>query len=145
MTTAPLPVTILKPRLSATPSTASWRKPEMMRASLGSATRHIARNSRTNRTSTTTTATPMTANGLTAVPPSRGSPSSGGSDVDGAGRVVLDDHYASVLGNRLVAVHGMGEERLRAASDGDDHLAGLARADGAGDTADLTDHVPNRS
>ena len=36
----------------------------------------------------------------------------------------------------------MGQERLCAAPDGDDHLAGLAGADGAGDSADFTDHGP---
>src|ERR1700704_1113693 len=70
---------------------------------------------------------------------------SGRSDVDGAGRGVLDDYHASVLRNRLVAFDGMGQERLCAAAEGDDNLAGPARADGAGHTAYLTDHVPNHS
>src|ERR1700716_3480278 len=70
---------------------------------------------------------------------------SGQGDVDGAGRVVLDDYHASVFRNRLVAIGGMGQERLCAAADGDDHLAGLARGNGPGDTSYLPDHVPNHS
>ena len=45
-TIVPLPVTIRKPRLSDTPSgTARSRRPEMISASFGSATRHVSLNS----------------------------------------------------------------------------------------------------
>src|SRR3954447_13663124 len=43
-TSTPFPVMILKPRLSATPSGIRSRKPEITRASFGSATRHAILN-----------------------------------------------------------------------------------------------------
>src|SRR5947209_8538897 len=143
MTREPLPVTILKPRLSATPSTASWWKPEMISASLGSATRHIARKRTNNTTSATTTAAPARTSAFMGLPPfpHRGS---GRSDVDGSGRVVLDDDHAGVLLDDLLAVDGVGEKRLGAPTDGDDDLAGPARRDLPGDTAHLTDHASDR-
>src|SRR5438874_8433193 len=132
MTRVPRPVTILKPRLSWTASLGvCWRSPEMISASLGSATRqHIL-----NRTNATTAAATTTMTMVT----SHLQCSHTGHD-HRSRRVVLDHDDAGAGLELVVRLRGVGVEGFAAAADLDHHLAQLPGADGAGDPAHLPDH-----
>src|ERR1700752_3100124 len=139
-TSTPLPVTILNPMLSPTPSTGTCLKPEMIKASLGSATRHMAR-----KVSRTTSSAPRTAPATMRMRPRSacmcGIPplSLGGADVDGARREVLDDDHPGPRVEGLPRLCRMGEEGLGSPTDGGHPLPGAARTDAPCDPADLAD------
>jgi hypothetical protein len=124
-TSVPLPVTILKPRLSLVRSVpARAPRPEMMSASFGSATRHISLNRIANAIRAATAAIATTS----VIPTSICSPSSprrrsAGADHDGPRRVVLDDDDAAAAKDGLPDVGAGGHEGLRPAPDRDHHLA----------------------
>src|SRR5919204_5133936 len=118
-TNAPLPTTILNPRPAASPS-GPWcaRRPEMIRASFGSATLYMS---------------------IGADAPSSDGASGEPADDDGARRVLLEHDDARALLDPLGLVGGVGVVGLVAPSDGDHDLAhpsGLDRADDAPDLAD---------
>src|SRR5436853_1183201 len=137
-TSVPLPVTILKPRLSPTSSRlCCCRSPEMTSASLGSATRHMSLNRMKPRTSAPTTTPPTISNDIGTTPET----ALHGRDEHGPGWEVLDDHDPAAHGDRLRGLGGPGVVRLAAAPDGDHHLAQLPGADGAGDVSHLSHHV----
>src|SRR5437879_6239868 len=107
----------------------------MTRASFGSATRHIIRQSTKSARKTTPT-TPIT----TAALVRRGSPIAyqppGNARLSGqandyrARREILDDEDAGTPRNGIFWIHGVGVERLTAAADRQLHLPQPARSDG---------------
>src|SRR5215207_4241420 len=135
ITSTPLPVTILKPRESSTSSVAcAWRRPEMISASFGSATRQVALNSTTSRTRAPRAMPPATRADSIAVPLRW----SHGGDDDGARGEDLHDQHAGA-GADVLVVGAVGVERLGAASDRDHDLAYPTGPDVTGDPARLPD------
>src|SRR5215216_4044779 len=137
-TRVPLPVTMRKPMLSPAP----WgeecsRRPEMTRASLGSATRHMSLKT-ANRTTRPATMPPARIRGSIAPPFDA---ALHGADHDGPWREVLDHDDAGAGRDGVLGVGGIGVEGLAAAADGDHHLADPFGADRAGHAADLPDHL----
>src|SRR5262249_3396139 len=134
-TNVPFPVTILNPSPSWMPEVSlSFFRPEMISASLGSATLHISLN-RTIAT-TRTAATMITMVSAMTHPLSwlhLG-------DDDRAGWEVLDDHDAGAGGEDVGAVSGVSVERFCSAPDRNHHFPELAGRDAAGDSADLAHH-----
>src|SRR6266496_5342780 len=138
-TRVPLPVTILKPRLSPTPSTsACWRSPEMTSASFGSATRHMRRNRMNSTTTMTSTPPAMMMGSMTIQPPSQPLQRA---DHDSPGREVLDDDHPGARLDPVLGVGGVGVERLATAADRDHDLPDPARCDGAGHPPHPPDHL----
>src|SRR5512132_1096208 len=137
-TRVPLPVTMRKPMLSPAPSGEECsRRPEMTRASLGSATRHMSLKI-ANRTTRPTTAPPARSRGSIAQPFDAALHRA---DHDGSWREVLDHDHAGAGRDGVLGVGGVGVEGLAAATDGDHDLADPLGADGARDSADLPDHL----
>src|SRR5215212_1773819 len=137
-TSVPLPVTMRKPMLSPAPSGDECsRRPEMTRASLGSATRHMSLKI-ANRTTRPTTTTPARIRGSIAPPFDA---ALHGADHDGPWREVLDHDDAGAGRDGVLGVGGVGVEGLAAAADGDHDLAHPFGADRAGHAADLPDHL----
>src|SRR6266545_1785909 len=138
-TRVPLPVTILKPRLSPTPSTSACsRSPEMTSASFGSATRHMRRNRMNSTMRATSTLPPMMMGSMTMQPPSQPLQRA---DHDSPGREVLDDDHPPAGLDGVVALGGVGVERLAASADRDHDLTNPARCDGAGHPPHPPDHL----
>src|SRR5262245_42234258 len=109
-----------KPMLSPAPSgVVCSRRPEITRASLGSATRHMGLKI-VNRTTTPTTAPPASMRGSIALPFDA---ALHGADHDGTWREVLDHDHTGAGGDGVRVVGGVGVEGLAAAPDGDHHLA----------------------
>src|ERR1041385_7375804 len=105
-TAVPFPVMILNPSVSITPSGAPrWRSPEMISASFGSATRHMA----LNTTTMSTTAATATYTINIEIPPE---PALHGGDGHSAGWEVLDDDDAGAGADGRVGVGRVGMERL---------------------------------
>src|SRR4051812_26842561 len=108
-TAVPRPTTILNPRVSLTCSVLECApRPEMIRASFGSATRQTIR----NRMRRTTTAIAAMIRYVQSISPPRERQLDGASDVHGAGRVEVDDdnlrpHLEHLVGRR-VSVEGLG-------------------------------------
>src|SRR5262245_4068687 len=150
ITSVPLPVVILKPRLCSRPLV-RWARPEMISASFGSPIRHMLRNIPTTmmRTRTMRIATAMMAPpAIDRRPDMKSSPCpSGRADNDGARREVLDHDDAGALGDRHVRVRGVRVERFAPTPNRHHDLAQAARADDARDPADEPDHpvVKHRS
>src|SRR5262249_46546098 len=118
ITQAPLPTTILNPRPAASPSGPWWaRSPEMINASFGSAT--------------------LKKNMTRLLAPALREPA----DDDRARGVVPDDDNPGSLRNLLCRVGRVGEVRLRAASDGNHHLAHASRRNRSDDAPHLPDHL----
>src|SRR5829696_7158657 len=137
-TRVPLPVTMRKPMLSPAP----WgeecsRRPEMTRASLGSATRHMSLKI-ANRTTRPATMPPARIRGSIAPPFDA---TLHGADHDGPRREVLDHDHPGPGRDGVLVVGGVGVEGLAAAADGDHHLADPLGADGPGHPSDLPDHL----
>src|SRR5215216_2877798 len=137
-TRVPLPVTMRKPMLSPAP----WgeecsRRPEMTRASLGSATRHMSLKT-ANRTTRPATMPPARIRGSIAPPFDA---ALHGADHDGPRREVLDHDHPGPGRDGVLVVGGIGVEGLAAAADGDHHLADPLGADGPGHPSDLPDHL----
>src|SRR4051812_47394649 len=135
-TRVPLPVTILKPRLSWT-STAVLSPPrlmpEMMSASFGSATRHMS-------LKMMMAATTMMA---TAIKKTMSHPLSEShlGDDDRSRREVLHDHDARTGLDHVLAIRGVGVKSLGAAAHRNHDLADHPRGDPAGHPADLPHHL----
>src|SRR5512133_2872072 len=137
-TRVPLPVTMRKPMLSPAPSGEECsRRPEMTRASLGSATRHMSLKI-ANRTARPTTTMPARIWGSIASPFDA---ALHGADHDGPWREVLDHDDAGAGRDGVLGVGGIGVEGLAAAADGDHDLAHPFGPDRAGHAADLPDHL----
>src|SRR5436305_1681545 len=132
-TSVPFPVTILKPRLSATPSGVFEPQPEITRAWFGSATRQATLKRMIRRT--TPIATPIRTDMLLLLQP-RLHPG----DDDGSWREVLDHDDAAAGLDGVVALRGIGVKSFAFPLHGDHHLPQLARGDGAGHPAHLPDH-----
>src|SRR5919199_3896286 len=131
-TRVPLPVTIRKPIDSPTPSGEECsRRPEMTRASLGSATRHMSLKI-ANRTTRPTTTPPARIRGSIAPPFDA---ALHGADHDGPRREVLDHDHPGPGGDGVLGVGRVGVEGLAAAADGDHDLADPLRGDRAGHPA----------
>src|SRR5437763_4923992 len=138
-TSVPFPVTTLNPRLCSMPS-CLWRRPEITSASLGSATRQVARKRTRSRTRTPTAATTTaSANPVNRPVNMPSSPRSNRAHHDGAWREVLDHHDPCAPADGFVGFRRVGVEGFAAAADGDHDLAPQARGDRAGDTAHLPD------
>src|ERR671935_1979749 len=120
-TKAPLPTTILNPRPAASPS-GPWcaRRPEMIRASFGSATLYMS---------------------IGADAPSSDGASGEPADDDGARRVLLEHDDARALLDPLGLVGGVGVVGLVTPSDADHDLAEPAGLDRAGDATHLSDQL----
>src|SRR3954468_10369727 len=114
-TSVPLPVTILKPRLSATPSGVFAPQPEMTRASFGSATRHMILKTMKAKMIRATTAPAAIPTDCISVRLQlrlhRG-------DDDGARGVVLDHDDAAARLDGGVALGRVGVDRLAPAPNG---------------------------
>src|SRR5581483_4597380 len=135
----PFPVTILKPRLSSTASLGAWaRNPEMIRASLGSATLHMSR-SRTSRNTSPPAASSR--NVCVDMPASLEARASHAGDDHRARGEVLDDNDAAPDRDRLVVVGGVSVEGLAPPTHLDHHLTQLAGGDRPGDSTHLPDHL----
>src|SRR5215212_4657142 len=137
-TRVPLPVTMRKPMLSPAP----WgeecsRRPEMTRASLGSATRHMSLKI-ANRTTRPATMPPARIRGSIAPPFDA---ALHGADHDGPRREVLDHDHPGPGRDGVLGLGGIGVEGLAAAADGDHHLADPFGSDGPGHPSDLSDHL----
>src|SRR5918994_1202185 len=127
-TRVPLPVTMRKPMLSPAPGGEGCpRRPEITRASLGSATRHMSLKI-ANRTTRPTTMPPARIRGSIA-PPFDAALHGADHDDAGAGR------------DGVLGVGGIGVEGLAAAADGDHDLADPFGSDRAGHASDLPDHL----
>src|SRR5262249_21297942 len=114
ITRVPLPVTILKPRLSWTSTAVApppRLMPEMMSASFGSATRHMSLKMTTAATMTIATAITMTMSHTLSI--------SHLGDDDRSGREVLHDDDAGTGLDLVVAVGVVGVERFGAAAHRD--------------------------
>src|SRR5215213_6558058 len=136
MTRVPLPVMILKPRLSWTSTAAApppRLMPEMMSASFGSATRHMSLKMMMAATAMTAATIRMTMS-----IPAFGSHLG---DDHRAGREVLHDHDARSRQDLVVAIGGIRVKRLGAAAHRDHDLADNPGGDLAGDPADLSHHL----
>src|SRR4030095_13034817 len=137
-TSVPLPVTMRKPMLSPAPSGEECsRRPEMTRASLGSATRHMSLKI-ANRTARTTTTMPARIWGSIASPFDA---ALHGADHDGPWREVLDHDDAGAGRDRVGGVGGVGVEGLAAAADGDHDRAARFGRERACHTSDVPDHL----
>src|SRR6266550_3979272 len=104
----------------------------MTRASFGSATRHIIRQSAKSVIITTTTTTATLARRGSPIadqPPGNAGPSGQANDYR-ARREILHDEDASTPRNSIFWIHGVGVERLTAAADRHLHLPQPARSDG---------------
>src|SRR5215467_13743549 len=134
----PLPVTILKPRLSSMPA---WRRcrPEMISASLGSATRHMLLKTSTISSTNRTAAKAPSSTSCETNPVSMiwfpSCARSDRADNHGSRREVLDHDHPGALAYGLLGVGGVGVEALAAATNGDHHLAQPPGPDPTGDTA----------
>src|SRR6266496_5255750 len=138
-TRVPLPVTILKPRLSPTPSTsACCRSPEMTSASFGSATRHMRRNRMNNTTRMTSTPPPMMVGSMTMQPPSQPLQRA---DHDSPGGEIFDDDHPPAGLDGVLSLGGVGVERLAAAADRDHDLSDPVRCDRAGHPPHPANHL----
>src|SRR2546421_5272986 len=134
----PLPVVILNPRLSDTASLGVCsRSPETMRASLGSATRHIILNRMMKRTTAPTTTPAMNPADMAA---SLEAKASHAGDDHRARREVLHDNDAAPDGDRLVVVGGVGVEGLAPPTHLHHHFTQLAGGDRPGGPTHLADH-----
>src|SRR5437016_1064219 len=134
----PLPVTILNPRLSDTESLGVCsRNPEIISASLGSATLHIILKM-TKRTSSAPRTAPAMIPAMACL--LRGERSHTGDD-DRAGREVLHHDDAAPDRDRLIVVGGVGVAGLAASTHLDHDLTQAAGGDGAGDSTHLPDHL----
>src|SRR6266702_3938898 len=138
MTMVPLPVMILKPRLSPTPSGLRSWSPEMTSASLGSATRHIILKSRIGSRTTTNASAKMTP--TTSNIPISLEPLVRAHD-HRPRREVLDHHHARPAGDGQAGIRRVGVERLASPAHGDHHFADASRCDGARDPSDLADQL----
>src|SRR4029450_12322196 len=137
-TRVPLPVTMRKPMLSPAPSGEECsRRPEITRASLGSATRHMSLKI-ANRTARPTRMPPARTGGSIAPPFAA---ALHGADHDGPWREVLDHDDAGAGRDGVRGVGGIGVEGLAAAADGDHDLADPFGSDRAGHAADLPEHL----
>src|SRR4029453_17473683 len=137
-TSVPLPVTMRKPMLSPAPSGEECsRRPEITRASLGSATRHMSLKI-ANRTARPTTMPPARIRGSIAPPFDA---ALHGADHDGPWREVLDHDDTGAGRDGVRGVGGVGVEGLAAAADGDHDLADPFGSDRAGHASDLPDHL----
>src|SRR5215213_11173202 len=137
-TRLPLVVTMRKPMLSPAPSGEECsRRPEMTRASLGSAPRHMSLKI-ANRTARPTTTPPARIRGSIAPPFDA---ALHGADHDGPWREVLDHDDAGAGRDGVLGVGGVGVEGLGAAADGDHDLADPLGPDGTGHPPDLPDHL----
>src|SRR4029450_5831339 len=137
-TSVPLPVTMRKPMLSPAPSGEECsRRPEITRASLGSATRHMSLKI-ANRTTRPTMMPPARIRGSIAPPFDA---ALHGADHDGPRREVLDHDHPGPGRDGVLGLGGVGVEGLGAATDGDHHLADPLGADGAAHPSDLPDHL----
>src|SRR4029453_5390399 len=133
-TRVPLPVTMRKPMLSPAPSgLVCSRRPEMTRASLGSATRHISLKIK-NRPAGAAATPPARIRG--SMPPPFDA-ALHGADHDGTRREVLDHDHAGAGRDGVLGVGGVGVEGLAATTDGDHDLTDPLRRDGAGHPPDL--------
>src|SRR6266513_6039164 len=109
----------------------------MTRASFGSATRHIIRQSRKSARRTTTTTPTTTAtlvrrgSPIANQPPGNAGPSGQANDYR-ARREILHDEDASTPRNGIFWIHGVGVDRPTAAADRHLHSPHPARGDGCG-------------
>src|SRR5918992_4254527 len=141
-TIVPLPVTILKPRLSAaSPGLVRARKPEMINASFGSATRHSAF-SMSASTMMPRTAAPMVMSSSTCSPQMWcGSARLPALYVSRARRLEIDDQDLRAGLDLLVGPLRVGVERLRPAAHRHHDLAYESRTHPAGHPPHLADHA----
>src|SRR6267378_6531887 len=107
----------------------------MTRASFGSATRHIIRQSaksarRTTTTTPTTTAALVRRGSPIAYQPPRNARRSGQADDNRARREILHDEDAGTPRNGFLRIHGVGVKRLATTADRHLHLPQPARSDG---------------
>src|SRR5437868_1572488 len=114
------------------------RSPETMRASLGSATRHIILNRMMKRTTAPTTTPAMNPADMAA---SLEAKASHAGDDHRARREVLHDNDAAPDGDRLVVVGGVGVEGLAPPTHLHHHFTQLAGGDRPGDPTHLPDHL----
>src|SRR6478752_773482 len=136
-TRVPLPVTIRKPRPSDASSGFPWsRRPEMMSASFGSATRHMERKTMKARMIAPSIPPAITSAVFTNAPPVR----SQRGDDDGARWQVLQDQHLAAGADLDVPIHVVRVERFGAAADRHHDLTEALGADAPRHAAGLADH-----